>query len=326
MTEAEGNSITYSAGTDACAGDDCSATPEIAFHDNMIDWYIEALSNGEVLQTSATDSYNTPLSLALTPETSNMEVCDVWPSIAYDDLIILNNIWNNSAVNSNDWTQLISADQTAANTPVASWSYNWLGENDGNRSAVKAYPEIIYGNKLGTHVSNTRAELGIPETIDALPEFTIDFAYSETFNGDVERNVAIESFFHDSCDVTGPCDIVDNRAYEMMVWVNNPNSNRPGDLAVEGVMIDNHLWDVYIKSRTGNKEYIAFAAQTPFTEGTLHWNRFVEWTRDWTIENATALDINPLTPDLCMAAIEMGTELWWGEGTFTLDKFVVTKN
>lgn len=158
-----------------------------------------------------------------------------------------------------------------------------------------------------------------------MPEFNVEFAFTETFDGDVERNVALESFFHDSCDITGPCDLEDNRAYEMMVWVVNPESNRPGDLAVTGVMIDNRLWDVYIKPRS-DKKYIAFTAQTPFDEGTLQWNRFVEWTMQWTAENAEALQINALTPDLCMAAIEMGTELWWGKGSFTLDKFNVVKN
>ena len=325
LTEAEGNQITFNSSTDVCDGTNCSVTPTAAFHHNTIDWRVDALSGNEVLQSAANGSYVTPRSFDLTPETSNASVCSIWPSVSYDDVIVLNNIWNARQVNSDEWTQTIAATESDTNGPVASWSYDWLTEADGDRTAVKAYPEIIYGNKLGTHESASKAVTGLPENVTSLPEFSVDFAFTETFDGDVERNVALESFFHDSCNITGPCDLEDNRAYEMMVWVVNPESNRPGDLAVTGVMIDNRLWDVYIKPRS-DKKYIAFTAQTPFTEGTLQWNRFVEWTMQWTAENSEELGINALTPSLCMAAIEMGTELWWGKGTFTLDKFNVTKN
>ena len=324
LTEAEGNRITYNVSTDSCAGTDCSITPTAAFHNNSLTWYVDALSDGNVLQRAAEGSFATPRSFELTPVTSNEASCDVWPSVTYDDVIVLNNIWNAGAVNSSEWTQKVAAAGSDTSSPVASWTYDWLTETDGNRSAVKAYPEIIYGNKLGTHISGNKEQTGLPETVTSLPEFTVSFNYTETFENDVERNVALESFFHDSCNITGPCDIDDNRAYEMMVWVANPESNKPGDLAVSGVTIDNRVWDVYIKPRS-DKQYIAFTAQTPFTEGTLQWNRFVEWTMQWTAENAESLGINVLTPSLCMAAIEMGTELWWGKGSFTLNEFEVTR-
>ena len=324
LTEAEGNRITYNVSTDSCAGTDCSITPTAAFHNNSLTWYVDALSDGNVLQRAAEGSFATPRSFELTPVTSNEASCDVWPSVTYDDVIVLNNIWNAGAVNSSEWAQKVAAAGSDTSSPVASWTYDWLTETDGNRSAVKAYPEIIYGNKLGTHISGNKEQTGLPETVTSLPEFTVSFNYTETFENDVERNVALESFFHDSCNITGPCDIDDNRAYEMMVWVANPESNKPGDLAVSGVTIDNRVWDVYIKPRS-DKQYIAFTAQTPFTEGTLQWNRFVEWTMQWTAENAESLGINVLTPSLCMAAIEMGTELWWGKGSFTLNEFEVTR-
>jgi len=321
LTEPEGNRITHTASLSSCNGTECVAAPSAAFYNNSIDWRVDAIADGQVLQSAASGSYRTPLSLALTPETSNPAACDIWPSITYNNIIVLNNIWNARAT-SNGWTQLIGAQESTERGPIATWSYDWLDESDGDRTAVKAYPQVIYGNKLGTHVSGSKEETGLPETISALPEFRVDFDFSESFNGAVERNVALESFFHDSCDITGPCDTVDNRAYEMMIWVENPDENRPGDLALTGVMIDNRLWDVYIKPRS-NKNYIAFTAQNEFSSGSLQWNRFVDWTVNWTAENAATENINQLTADLCMAAIEMGTELWWGEGSFTLNNFNV---
>ena len=108
------------------------------------------------------------------------------------------------------------------------------------------------------------------------------------------------------------------------VWINNPKTWRPGDLAVTGVEIDGLEWDVYIKPRS-NKNYIAFAAKTPQTEGEINWNRFVDWTVNWTTKNAAELGISPMTPDLCMGAIEFGTELWSGSGSFTLEKLDIRK-
>jgi len=289
MTEREGNQLTYTAATDLCAGSNCSATPTAAFHDNAITWQVDALSGGQVIQSSAVGSYETPRSFILTPETSNAAACEIWPSVSYDDIILLNNIWNNGSLFSDGWTQSISANQSSNGETKPSWSYNWLSRTDGPESDVKAYPQIIYGNKLGTHVSADKSVTGLPEEASSIPEL---------------------SFFHSSCDITGPCDFEDNRAFEMMVWVENPDEKKPGDLALTGVMIDDRLWDVYIKPRS-NKEYIAFTAQTEFDGGgTLNWNRFVEWTMEWTAENHEALGIDQLSPELCMAAIEMGTELW----------------
>ena len=70
--------------------------------------------------------------------------------------------------------------------------------------------------------------------------------------------------------------------------------------------------------------YIAFTAQNPTTRGTLNYKRFVEWTSRWTTENAELLEIDALNPEFYMGAIEIGTEMWWGDGTFTLNEFNVT--
>jgi len=94
LTEAEGNKITHIVSTDMCAGTDCSITPTAAYHNNSIDWQVQALSGGDVIGDAASGSYATPRSFELTPVTSNEAICSVWPSASYDDVTILNNIWN----------------------------------------------------------------------------------------------------------------------------------------------------------------------------------------------------------------------------------------
>jgi hypothetical protein len=299
----------------------CSASTNMAYYDNDLSWYVESTVDGAAGPTSDSIAITTPLSPDLMPIKSNTSDCEAWASVAYDKYVVLNNSWNSDSMTDQSWTQLINVTENANGSITPSWSYDWLDQFDGDEIEVKAYPEVLYGPKLGTHVSGTKEETGLPERVADLPEFVVTYDYSET--GNAERNVALESFFHDSEDIRGPCDEVDNRVYEMMIWVNNPSIRTPGQLALTGVMVDNQLWNVYIKPNS-NKHYIAFTAQNPTTSGTLNWNRFVEWTANWTAENATERQIDVLQPDFYMGAIEMGTEMWWGEGTFTINEFNVT--
>ena len=299
----------------------CEHTPALAYFDNHLSWVVQPVIDGDNGTLSNRLSITTPFSADIQPILSNEGSCEAWASVAYDNFVVLNNSWNSRTMNRTDWTQKISVSEDINGVIKPTWHYDWLGRYDGGEIEVKAYPEVLYGSKLGTHVSGTKAETGLPETVKNLPEFTVRYTYSET--GTAERNVALESFFHDSCDIAGPCDDIDNRSYEMMIWVNNPTIRTPGKLALTGVSIDNQLWNVYIKPDS-NKHYIAFTAQTPSTTGVLHWNRFVEWTQNWTRDNSESLGINILSEDFCMGAIELGTELWWGKGSFTLDEFEIT--
>jgi len=311
--------------TDAgCDGESatCSTKPAIAYYNQSLSWWVDAVVDGETVALTSAREFITPADVNFQPVTDNASVCDVWPALGYENFAVLNNIWNAGTMRSDSWSQTISARQASDNSIVASWNYNWLAQKRGAAQEVKAYPEVIYGNKLGTLVTGSKADTGLPERIDKLATFMIDYRYSET--GNAERNVAIESFFHESCNITGPCHHHDNRAYEMMVWINNPKTWRPGDLARKAVEIDGLKWDVYIKPRS-NKRYIAFAVNTPQTEGEINWNRFVDWTVNWTTANAAELGISPMTPDLCMGAIEFGTELWSGSGSFALEKLDIRR-
>jgi len=304
----------------------CSGSSSIGYFDNDLTWSVEAVVDG--LASSASDpiSITTPLSANMQPIKSNTSSCEAWPAVAYDKYVVLNNTWNSRVMTDDSWSQVINVTENTNGSVSSSWTYDWKGPSDAGQFgefAVKAYPEVLYGPKLGTHVSGSKEETGLPELVRNLPEFVVSYDFSET-NTTAERNVALESFFHDSCNIQGPCDDVDNRAYEMMIWVNNPTIRTPGDLALTGVMVDNKLWNVYIKPRS-DKHYIAFTAQTPSTSGTINWKRFVDWTVNWTAENAEALEIDKLDPDFCMGAIEIGTEMWWGQGTFTLNRFEVTR-
>jgi len=141
----------------------------------------------------------------------NNRICSPWMEIGYGNYVLQNNVWNSGGVYSDNWSQCIELGGSAGNY-VARWDYNWLDRTQGEEYAVKSYPQVYYGRKTQYNRSGTVEETGLPVVINQLPEIRVDFKYSES--GNAERNVALESFLHTSCETSD-----DNKYFEMMVWV-----------------------------------------------------------------------------------------------------------
>ena len=308
----------------------CKFRPSIQIHDSILVWRTEAFDSvGIWMETSEDVSFNTLRSLTAQPYTDLDNIGAPpnpghgFPTIEYDKYIALNNDWNARTANSDDWQQMVFVDRLLNGNAQVVFEYDWLTQDVVDEFQVKSYPQVLYGNKLGAHVSGTPEELGLPATVSELDDFKIEYSYQET--GQAERNLAFESFFHTSCDIGGPNFEVDNREYEMMVWIANPVLRTPGSTRAEaGVMIDNQLWDVWIKPLQDDK-YIAFTAVNEVTTGTLNWNRFVEWTSVWSAANESVYGIKALDRNWCMSAIEFGVETWWGAARLQLDKLDITR-
>lgn len=237
--------------------------------------------------------------------------CEPWAEISYGDYVLQNNTWNDSEVYSNRWHQCIELRGTSGNY-VAKWDYNWLGQNEGNEYSVKSYPQVYYGRKTRNTTSGTPEKLGLPAPLNSIPDYKVRFKYSET--GNPERNVALESFFHTSCEAEEW-----NKQFELMVWVGVPAIRSPGPKVAE-VTFGGVGWDVHTNPQL-DWGYVAFVAQEPMNEGWLDWNDFVEWTR----YNGPSFGVPRIQNNTCMGAIEIGTETFWGKGTFTLHEFRVTR-
>ncbi len=241
----------------------------------------------------------------------NTRWCQHWAEISYGDYVLQNNTWNDSEVYSDNWHQCIELTGTPSRY-IAKWDYNWLAKDSGNEFSVKSYPQVYYGRKTKNSISGPAEKLGLPAPINQLPNFKVKYKYSET--GNPERNVALESFFHTSCEAEEW-----NKQFEMMVWVGVPVTRGPGPKVAE-VTIDGEGWNVHVNPQL-DWGYVAFVAQRPKQEGWLDWNKFVDWTRF----NGPAFGVPRVQNNTCMGAIEIGTETFWGQGTFTLDEFTVVK-
>lgn len=254
-----------------------------------------------IVQSGVTATRDNPL--------LNQRSCIPWLEIGYGNYRLQNNTWNDSEVYSDNWSQCIELTGSAGNY-VAKWDYNWLQRHEGNDYAVKSYPQVYIGRKTRYNKSGTVAETGMPVSVNNMPQFWVEYDYSET--GNVERNVALESFFHTSCDAEEY-----NKQYEMMVWVGVPAIRTPGVLLTT-VTLSGQEWDVYANPSLG-WAYVAFVAKQPSNSGVLDWNAFVNWSRF----EGPANGVPAMGQNTCMGAIEIGTETFWGSGTFTLNKFRV---
>ncbi len=241
----------------------------------------------------------------------NQRSCIPWLEIGYGNYRLQNNTWNDGAVYSDNWAQCIELTGGPGNY-VAKWDYNWLQRGEGDEYAVKSYPQVYYGRKTRYNVSGSVAETGLPVDINSMPQFFVEYDYSET--GVVERNVALESFFHTSCEAEE-----NNKQFEMMVWVGVPEIRTPGVL-VATVNLSGQEWDVYTNPQL-SWAYVAFVAKQPSTRGKLDWNAFVDWSRF----EGPANGVPAMGSNTCMGAIEIGSETFWGSGTFTLNRFEVTR-
>lgn len=243
----------------------------------------------------------------------NKKFCRNWDEIQFDNYRIMNNTWGRYEVNMGGWSQCIELVQDNKGLIKPKWHFNWLGREDGNEISVKAYPQVYYGRKGSKHISGTQETIGLPRIVEKLDNFKVSYKFSET--GKSERNVAFESFFHNNCQVENS-----NKQYEMMIWVANPNIRKPGKYVGEAT-VDGSVWDIYTNPILPHP-YVAFVSKEDSTSGELNWNKFI----DWILTEGHKFSVGKLNPKLCMGAIEFGTEIFWGEGTFTVEKFEVSRS
>lgn len=259
------------------------------------------------------------------------------PGLAFGDFLLSNNAWNGQTSTWN-WQQCIALTEATNGSILPSWSFDW-GNEDALQPGffeweVKTYPEIIYGYKSNNEISAPCSSTGLPAKVSELPDYSIDFSYRAPLTdnriGDLgdennnpsmvtggDRNVAIESFFHTSCDIQRGAS--SNMELELMVWLESGAERLPSGQPpiAQFTSSAGQTYDVYTKS----DNYVAYLAQNPVRTGSLDWSEFISDA----IANATTYGVKTLQNDWCMANIIFGSEIWWGEGSVNLDHYQITR-
>ncbi len=262
------------------------------------------------------------------------------PGLGFGDFLLINNAWNGDK-SSWDWSQCISLTENSGGTVSPSWSYDW-GDEDALQPGfmeweVKSFPEVIYGVKGQGQESAPCATTGLPVPYSSMPDINISYSYraNQTNNriGDLgdennfpltvtggDRNIAIESFLHSSCDIQRGA--TSNREFELMVWLDVGAERLPSGSPPVSTYTDasGSIYDVYVKGQA-DPGYIAYVAQNEVTSGTINWNEFFA---DAAL-NSSSYGIKSIDESWCLANILFGSEIWWGEGDITLDHYQITQ-
>jgi len=219
--------------------------------------------------------------------------------------------------------------------------------------ATAAYPEVCYGIKHsdGSNPNSTPAQspnianLALPASVGNLPDFVINYNFSSQenamggngfdFQGQTyyqERNIAIESFFHNDC--SGNNVNKNTEVYEIMLWfAEGPERTPDGPNSYAGdVTIDGRSYEVWTKDR-GGPGYIAFVDRNPPSpnySGTVNWSLFVDWVRNFghrvseVFNKPNLFDQPILQNNICMSNILFGQEIWWGSGELRLNQWDIS--
>lgn len=254
-----------------------------------------------------------------------------WPGLRYGDFLFTNNPWNASAATYEDWFQTISLNTGAGGKamPVVDWDWGAASDTNGSQFNTKSYPEVIYGVKSKGETSGDFETTGLPVENYNSPVWTIDYGYSfegrrsdsATSGGtDSEFNVAIESFYHTSCDIQRTGQETDNTIFELMVWLHHGDRLPSGEASINiFTTSDGRVFDVYAKN--SNFNYVAYVARDEQTSGKVYYSEILRDAQD----NAGVYGIYPLKSTDCLANILMGTEVWHGAGTFTLTDYQINR-
>ncbi len=256
-----------------------------------------------------------------------------FPGLRYGDFLLKNNPWNYYNTQYQGWYQTIAL-ETSNNNITGKVDWDMGTQYDLNSIyAVSSYPELIYGVKSAAEISGDQSATGLPVTVEQSPVWTIDYQYraiprdslsnaAVNYSEISEFNVAIETFWHQSCDIRRSSNAsTDNTVFELMVWlkagVRKPSGQTPEHSFTTS---DGRVFDIYTKY--DNYEYIAYVARNEQTSGTIQYSEIIDDAN----ANAATYGVYQLRDQDCMANILFGPEIWHGAGTFYWDYFQVTRS
>ena len=227
--------------------------------------------------------------------------CADWARVGSGVYRAENNTWGKGTLTG--WSQCIGLEMSADGTLAARWTWDWLNSGDG----VKAYPEIVFGQKPGS--ITTSADL--PKRIKDLGEVTIAYDVSSTHTG--SGNLAFDAWLTNTQNPStwGAPPIT----HEIMIWLENFGM-QPGGTYIEKKSIDGVSYSIYVGENFGQGwRYMAFAREkSPLGAGTINLVSFLAYLQEK----------GYVTGDEYLASIEFGNEIVSGTGETILHKYMIT--
>ncbi|MFZ6029674.1 MAG: GH12 family glycosyl hydrolase domain-containing protein [Chloroflexota bacterium] len=213
-----------------------------------------------------------------------------------------NNTWGKGGLTG--WSQCVGIETGPDGALSGRWTWDW--PQSGNN--VKAYPEIIFGQKPGS--STTTADLPLP--VNRVGEFVVSYDITTTHSG--SGNLAFDVWLTDTQDPAtwGVPPI----SHEIMIWLDAYGGMRPGGVPLEQVDIDGVRYDVSVGYNYGDGwTYVAFKRVEPHVgAGSLDLAAFLAYLQSKAL----------VTGEEYVASLEFGNEVIGGTGETVLHRYQVS--
>lgn len=228
--------------------------------------------------------------------------CDDEALINSGDYRVENNTWGKG--NLSGWSQCIGIEPAIDGAITAHWTWDWL--NAGYN--VKAYPEIIFGQKPGG-ATTTKA---LPIRLSDIDLLTVSYDVSSSNSG--SGNVAFDIWLTDNPDpmIFGTPPIT----HEIMVWLDQQGGLGPSGNFKERVTINGSIYAVFVAPKWGEGwEYVAFfSPESRLGAGTVDLGSLLEYMQQKNL--ATGAEY--------LASIEFGNEIATGSGETMVKSYSVS--
>jgi hypothetical protein len=229
-------------------------------------------------------------------------ICDDEALINSGDYRAENNTWGKG--NLSGWSQCIGIGTGADGALAAHWTWDWL--NSG--SNVKAYPEIIFGQKPG----NTTTTKALPIRLSNIGLLTVSYDVSSNYSG--SGNVAFDIWLTDTSNPStwGVPPIT----HEIMIWIDRQGGLSPGGTFSERASLNGSTYAVFVAPKWGEGwEYVAFfSPESRLGAGTLDLGSFIAYMQETKL--ATGAEY--------LASIEFGNEIATGSGETIVKSYSVS--
>jgi hypothetical protein len=222
--------------------------------------------------------------------------CGDFDRIPVREYLLDNNVWGKG--NISQYQQCIWADM-AKNPLTAGWSWRW--GTVGERKKVKAYPEIHYGWDWDKKFTTPNLPLKVNQGK------TIEVTYDVSTSAAGLYNLAFDLWFTKADFPTR-----ENLSREVMVWVDGSKHN-PGADPIKRVNIDGSEYDLFINHDWNSWVYFAFVKVIPQPKGVLNVHEFLSFL----------VKEGYISPNESLVEIEIGNEIWTGEGETTVKDYSI---
>jgi hypothetical protein len=233
----------------------------------------------------------------------------------FDEYALINNMWGIYRIEPGAiYKQCIMHNDY--NLPVG-WRWNCTSTINN----VKGFPQILYGKNP---FSGIQTKCALPIQLKNIKNLRVVLNQTSSSNG--IYNLAFDMWISSS-----PDDLVATLTHEIMIWID-------GNMFPIGVdqgayytdcTIDNNEYSVYRIPKNSNGDFLIIfilsdlISKDKYSYPSPYVSNVTLWPLDLNSFFKFLYSEKMLSDDLYLDAVELGTEIWWGNGGIKINKYDV---